>query len=71
MNLRGYNKCYHVIPGLWSWSDARKKCNEIDSHPLVVDDATEVDALKYFIALPTSSYFVTIVLTFFLYLHGF
>lgn len=50
MNLRKYN---NMIPGSWNWSDARKKCNEIDSHPLVLDDSNEADALKYFITLPT------------------
>ena len=56
VNLRDYGKCYHVLSGLWNWSDARKKCNEINSHPLVIEDLMEVKALKYFISLPKSKY---------------
>ena len=56
VHLEKYGKCYYVLPGLWNWTDARKKCNNINSHPVVIDDSEEVEALKYFISLPTGYY---------------
>ena len=54
--LEAYSKCYYVIPGMETWSDARKKCNDINSHPVMLEDYLEVEALRYFISLP-SGYF--------------
>lgn len=36
------------MQGSWNWSVGRKKCNEINSHPLIVDDYKEYEAVKYF-----------------------